>query len=235
MVQPPANAVASSTGLVDCWNQMGVHGDQSCPHLARYTHCRNCPVFSGAARELLDGPLREDYVAEWTRHVAQPKQLEELDTQSALLFRLGAEWLALPTARLQEIAELRQIHSLPHRRSGAVLGLVNVRGELLVCLSLAQVLGVERTAAPRREGGRGALSVVQPRLLVLHREGSRVAAPVDEVHGIHRYHPDDLREVPSTVARATATYTRAMLPWREQQVGVLDDQLLFYTLNRSLS
>ena len=59
---------------------------------------------------------------------------------AVLLFRLQAEWLALPAQVFQEVAERRPVHSLPHRRQGIVLGLVNVRGELLLCVSLARLL-----------------------------------------------------------------------------------------------
>jgi chemotaxis-related protein WspD len=75
---------------------------------------------------------------------------------------------------------------------------------------------------------------VHRRLLVVSREGQRMVFPVDEMHGIHRFHTRELKEVPATVARATATYSKAMLSWQESTAGLLDDQLLFYTVNRSL-
>jgi chemotaxis-related protein WspD len=218
----------------DCWNKIGVRGDGSCPKLEQYIHCRNCPVFSAAAVELLDGDLPADHLADWTRHFAEEKQVEELDTQSVVIFRIGEEWLALPTGVFEEVAELRAIHSLPHRRNSLLLGLASVRGELLVCVSIGQVLGLGAAAAAvgsKREKSR----TVHRRLLVIRREGSRVVFPVDEVHGIHHFHPRELKEVPATVAKAAATYTKTMLPWQKKSVGLLDDQLLFYTLNRSLT
>ncbi|HSX80741.1 MAG TPA: chemotaxis protein CheW, partial [Candidatus Saccharimonadia bacterium] len=75
---------------------------------------------------------------------------------------------------------------------------------------------------------------IHRRLLVLHDESSRTVFPVDEVHGIHRFHPRELQKVPATVAKATATYTTAILSWHNKSVGLLDDQLLLYTLHRSL-
>ena len=110
------------------------------------------------------------------------------------------------------------IHSLPHRPSGAVLGLASVRGELLVCVSLGHVLGVEPLARSDATARRRAY----PRLLVIRHEQVRAVCPVDEVHGIHRFHPRELQNVPATVARATGTYSRALLPWRGHSVGVLD-------------
>jgi chemotaxis-related protein WspD len=214
----------------DCWNSIGVRGDQSCPELKQYVHCRNCPVYSAGAAELLDGEPPANYLAEWTSHVAQPKAAHDVETRSIVIFRIGSEWLALPTSVVREVANLLPVHSLPHRQSGAVLGLANVRGELLICVSLGQVVGVEPSAATGRERR----STVYRRLLVIRREDVRVVCPVDEVHGIHRVHPRELKEVPTTVAKATVTYSSALLSWRERSVGVLDDQLVFYSLKRSL-
>jgi chemotaxis-related protein WspD len=216
--------------IVDCWNSIGVRGDGSCPELKQHIHCRNCPVYSAGAAELLDGDLPADYLAEWTSHFAQPKRAEEVETRSIVIFRVASEWLALPTSVVMEVANLLPVHSLPHQQNGAVLGLASVRGELLVCVSLGQVVGVEPLAAASRER-RG---TVYQRLLVIRREDVRVVCPVDEVHGIHRVLPRELKDVPTTVAKAAVTYSTALLSWRGHSVGILDDQLLFYSLKRSL-
>jgi chemotaxis-related protein WspD len=214
-----------------CWNTIGVHGDGSCPELERYVHCRNCPVYAQAAMELLGGEAPAGYREQWTAHFATPKSAEDGETQTILIFRIGAEWLALPVPVVTEVANLRPIHSLPHRRSGVVLGLANVRGELLICVSLARVLGLEQSPEDNMETGRGA----HRRLLVIRRNEVRSAFPVDEVHGVHRIPSRELHEVPATVAKATATYSKSMVSWNGHSVGLLDDQLLCYTLQRSLS
>jgi chemotaxis-related protein WspD len=38
-----------------------------------------------------------------------------------------------------------------------------------------------------------------------------------------------------TVSKASTTYVTAMLPWQGRMVGCLDEQLVLYTLNRSLA
>ncbi len=215
----------------DCWNRIGVRGDGSCPELRKHVHCRNCPVHAAAAIEMLDGELPAGHLSRWTRHVAQEKWIEELDTHSVVIFRLGEEWLALPTATFKEVASLRTIHSLPHLGQGVVLGLANIRGELLVCVALRLVLGVDAAPPAKADQQR----VLEQRLLVIQHEGRRLACPVDEVYGIQRFHPRELKEVPATVAGDRATYTKAMLAWQGKSLGLIDDQLLFYTLNRSLS
>ncbi len=225
------SAPFTRAGLNDCWNKIGVRGDGSCPELERHVHCRNCPVYSASAAKLLDADLPAGHLDEWTGHFAGAQQAGEAGTQSVVIFRIGAEWLALPTAVFKEVATLRAVHSLPHRRNGLVLGLTNVRGALLVCVSLGAVLGLEQAPETRKDQA----PALPRRLLVISREGSRLVFPVDEVHGIYRCQPRELKAVPATVAKATATYTKSVLTWQDRTVGCLDDQLLFHTLNRSLA
>jgi chemotaxis-related protein WspD len=111
------------------------------------------------------------------------------------------------------------------------MGLANIRGELLICISLRHILGLEEALDPSPEKR----SFVGRRMLVIQRKGERSVCPVDEVHGIQRFSPGELAPVPATVANATATYTQAVLTWRKNSVGLLDDELLFHTINRSLA
>src|SRR4051812_23902093 len=134
----------SAAAINDCWNKIGVRGDSSCAKLKRYGHCRNCPTFASAALTLLDRDLPAGYAAEWESYVSQKRDsVKRGERQSAILFRLAMEWFALPTNTVDEVGELRGMHSLPHRRGGMLLGLVNVQGEVIVCVSLARMLGLE--------------------------------------------------------------------------------------------
>lgn len=233
-----AAAGSSSVVIDDCWNRIGVKGDRSCPELQQHVHCRNCPVQRAVAVELLAQHVPGDYCAQWTEHVSRPVPQTERDIASAVIFRIGTEWLALPAAAIQEVSNLRPIHRVPHRTSGVVLGVVNVRGELLTCVSLARVFGLEGETVPAPSGAGGpAPSALLPRkrLLVIRRKDLRAACPVDYVEGVHRYAPAALSSVPATVAKAGTRYSRALLAWRDQTVGVLDEELLFPALKRGMS
>jgi chemotaxis-related protein WspD len=245
----------SSVVIDDCWNRIGVRGDRSCPELQEHAHCRNCPVQRAVAAELLAHPVPGEYAAVWTEHVSRPVQAAALDTASSVIFRVGTEWLALPAAAIQEVSNLRPVHRVPHRTSGVLLGVVNVRGELLICVSLARVFGIESEAAPASAApgaaapgtpDRGGLDRSRPdrsrpdramrkRLLVIRRKDLRAACPVDEVYGVHRYATTALSAVPATVAKAGTRYSHALLAWREQTVGVLDEELLFAALKRGMA
>ena len=50
-----------------------------------------------------------------------------------------------------------------------------------------------------------------------------------------RFDPQLLQSLPSTVSKAAARYTQGVLPWGQPSVGLLEEQLLLYTLGRSLA
>jgi chemotaxis-related protein WspD len=215
----------------DCWNRIGIRGDASCPELARHIHCRNCEVYAAAAQALLDRPRSITDIAERTRHVAQPKIEDEPGAGSVLIFRIGVEWLALPTEVVQEVIDVRSVHSLPHRRGGAVLGVTNVRGELVVTISLSHLLGLGTGTAPAETRGR----LAHKRFLVMRREEIRAVCPADEVHGIHRFNPSAVKDAPATVARSAGRFTHGVLEWLGHTVGMVDARLLFDGVERSLA
>lgn len=92
----------------DCWNRIGVRGDGSCEKLAQHIDCRNCPVHARAAAELLDRLQVEQMADGWSEQ-AEPMQEQDADLSSWLLFRIGEEWLALPTALLEEITDRKSV------------------------------------------------------------------------------------------------------------------------------
>lgn len=223
--------MVGTAAVADCWNRIGVRGDSSCGELEQYIHCRNCPVYAAAAAHLLDTDPPAHYLAHWTLQVAQSDALVQQSTLSVLIFRVGAEWLALPTRVLNEIASVRAIHSIPQRRDGVVIGLTNIRGQLLVCVSLQRIVGVEASGLNEIARSVAATS----RLLVLQQDGARIACPVDQIHGIERYPVHKLATVPATVGKAAASYTRSVLQWQGKSVGLLDEERLFNGINRNLA
>ena len=234
MSRPPPehDAMPATPAIDDCWNRIGVQGDHRCPALAQHIHCRNCPVYASAAAVLLDREAPAGYLDERSLHFAQQRQDLARRTRSVALFRLGAEWLALPSAAVVEVASQRSVHSLPHRRGGSVLGLVNIRGELLICVSLAKSLGLDPVDDGPRTDTPGS---AYPRLLVIRVDSGRLVVPVDEMHGIHRFDPEQLRALPVTVQKSTMRHATAMLEWNGRSVGLLDERLVTHTLNRSLA
>ena len=216
--------------VASCWSTIGVWGGHSCAELDVHTHCRNCPVYSDAAAALLDRPVPAELAIDRARHFEAAKPADERETLSVVIFRLGPEWFALPTSVVAEVAEHRVIHSMPHRRAGIVLGVVNVRGELLVCASLERLLGLQAAGQPAL----GISRKGEGRLLVLRRDDVRVVLRADEVSGIQRFHSKELKDVPTTVSKGASAHSRAVLSWSGHVVGLLDEHRLFHTLQRSV-
>ncbi len=223
----------SETRLNACWNSIGNFGDKSCPELQRHIRCLNCEVFRAAAATLLNRKTPEGYLEFWTERIAGPRHAKPAGTRSIVIFRIGEEWLALPTEVFLEVVELRPIHTLPHRQDALVRGLTMVRGELLICIALPQLLGFEAPASLLQTDRKSGRSVYE-RLLVIGQDGERVVFSVNEVHVGVRYHPDDLTPVPATVAQSATPYTTGLLTWEDRSVGILDETLLFYALRRRL-
>lgn len=222
----PVGPLLSPVENLACWNQIGAFGDRSCPELHKYIHCHHCPVHSAAGLQLLDRALTSDYKRERTEHFARARNLRESNSFSAILFRLQAEWLALPTRIFQEVSECKAIHSLPQRRHGSLLGLSNVRGELILCVSMAHLLNLKTGAppAPRQNYNR---------LLVIHSEGGRLAFPVDEVQGPYRFQMDQLTRSPSPSRTPGLAPADGVLHWRERAVGLVDLDALVTAIRRN--
>jgi chemotaxis-related protein WspD len=183
-----------------------------------------------AAARLLDREVSVESLHESTAHVAATKNAVELGTKSVVIFRIGTEWLALSTDVFQEIADRRTVRRVPGHRAGILSGLVNVRGELLLCVALEVILGLDNPIE-----GSAEKSTAAERLMICKRGDARLAFQVNEVHGLYRYLPREMRNAPATLTRAAGgIYTIGVVPWQGKIVGCLDDELLFYTLNKGL-
>jgi chemotaxis-related protein WspD len=181
---------------------------------------------------LLDREVTAEFLRESTAFVAVKKDLIERGTNSVVVFRIGPEWLALPTEVVQEVSDRCTVRTMPDHRGGVLSGVINVRGELLLCVSLGVLLGLDQASGERTS----ARTALYDRLLICKHGEGRIAFQVSEIHGLHRYHPRDLRDAPATLTRAArGAYTVGLAPWGERNVGCLDDELMFYALNKALA
>lgn len=226
----PTVAFAAAKPMADCWQHIGVWGNGSCAELAAHLHCRNCPTYAVAAMRLLDARPPADYRQEWTAHLAERAAVADAG-QPFLVFRIGDEWLALDIASMEEVGETRPIHTLPHRREGVLLGVVNVRGELLACVSVGRLLGIAKGAGvgaplPGKSAGR---------LLVASHGGERFAFPVTEVRGVQHLALPAEPPPPALDDQVMGAAGRSRVEWRGRSVCCLDEAKLFAALNRSLA
>jgi chemotaxis-related protein WspD len=204
-----------------CWRRIGVQGgDHSCERLAEVLHCRNCPVFSAAARTLLERESAPDAIDEAWR---DPHARRDERT-STLVFRLGAQWLGLPPDRVVEVAPNRDVRRLAHRTAGHIEGLVNVRGELRLCVSLVELLGLgERVAGDARAR------------LVLVQDGDEVLAfRCDEMHGLADFPRAQAQPAPDTLPPTLRGCLAGMFRMQHRHVALLDGPALTRLLRQAV-
>lgn len=223
-----------SAKIDDCWNRIGVRGDQSCEKLREHIHCRNCEVYSDAAQRILQRSIPENYQREWSQHFAQEHAAPVVKECSAMVFRIGREWLALPTSVLSMVAEVVTAHSIPHRSDPVLKGLVNIGGSLFPCMSLAHLLGIDGGAGSTSQAASKSARHSYARLMVTEFAQQKFALPVDDVHGIEHYAAAALEAVPATMAAGLTSHLAGILSVGDLRIGCLDHELIAYKFTRIL-
>jgi purine-binding chemotaxis protein CheW len=117
-----------------------------------------------------------------------------------VLVGVAGEQYALPVDDVLEVAEYGSVAPVPGAPSG-VLGVRNVRGNVLPVLDVAQVFEIERQAPPQR-------------IAIIEHDGFRAGLAVDSVIGVEQL-PEAGEEVQSEHLLGAALREGAL-------VGVMD-------------
>lgn len=175
--------------LNDCWNKIGTWGEETprCERLTDVGHCSKCDVYQRAGRIALQRPAPQGYLEEWRKFLAAKPSSASANGRFFVLFELGIQLYALPTSALEQVADASPIRTLPHNRRPALLGVVNVRGDVLPCVDLAALLDSPVGATTRS-------AVAYRRLLVIEPSSARWVLPVARVVGLQRVEPGQLSE-----------------------------------------
>jgi chemotaxis-related protein WspD len=226
--------------------------DQNRKHRSKTSKALLSSLPQEAAR-LFERPPDEAYMQEWTQALKEPISTDDIsDALSVLIFRLGKEWLALPTVYFKEVAPCHPVHHIPHRSGQVLQGLVNLNGKLELYIHLhallqIEMLGVSPLYPPQSngtlyEGNAGASSrnraaeVPQPqfnRMMAIIKDGELWVFPVDEIEGIHNWNLSAIENTPSTISKSTVNYIKGIMRMDDKIVGLLDEELLFSSLRRS--
>ncbi|MFP7723451.1 chemotaxis protein CheW [Lysobacter sp. A3-1-A15] len=145
-----------------------------------------------------------DYERRSLAHVAGlPEQLEAPGLWRGVGYRIGERRMASPFDEVREILTLPQVTPVPGAQPW-MLGLANVRGNLLPIVDLKQFLEGERTVLHESQ-----------RILLVRQPGGDVAVLIDELYGQRSFHdqqqiPDDrLADEQIAVGRYTHFIDRA--------------------------
>ncbi|MRV72460.1 chemotaxis protein CheW [Duganella sp. FT92W] len=215
--------------ITDCWNRIGVRGDHSCELLQQHIHCRNCGVYAHAAQLNLQRAVGDDYQRSWAEHFSQPAGGDVLHDSSGMVFRIGDEWLALPTSMFVLVAPQALPHRLPHRNARGLAGVVNVGGKLYPCIALADLLGIAAVQTTPRTGRH-----TFARLLLVQWEQQSYALPVSDLHGIVRYASATVQAPAATINKGLQRFLTGVISHDGMMIGCLDAGLLGHQFARSL-
>ena len=208
-----------------CWREIGVYGNRSCQRLKDFVHCRNCPVFAGAARESLGRANSTPVEAPLVQWVPKLLDRRAQTRKSVLVFKLGHEWLGLDSQVVLEVSENRQARRIAHRANGLIEGMVNIRGELRLCLSLLGVLNVD-AAAP--------LSGERSRLVMIRDETTVWVFRAGHVKGVIGYSPAQLNAPPARLGESLKQHVEGILRVEEMTISVLSNAPLFASFKQAV-
>ncbi|MBB3224192.1 chemotaxis protein CheW [Pseudoduganella umbonata] len=180
-------------------------------------------------RRSTDGAIDDAYLHAWAEHFRAPLAGSEIADASAVAFRIGAEWLALPTSMLLRVAPHVLPHRVPHRGARGLRGIVNVGGQLYPCIALADLLGIDAEGGSARTGRH-----TFARLLLVQWETRAFALPVADLHGIVRYAESRVQPPAATINKGVQRYLSGVVAEGDMRVGLLDAALLGPQLARAL-
>lgn len=186
---------------------------------------------SDLASHLFEREPPQKYIEEWTETLRHPPVQQPVEDLSVLVFRLEKEWFALPLMFLKEVAHRRSMHQIPHRSNKILLGVVNLNGELQLYVDLNALLGVAPQTAPDLDW----ILYEQNRMVAITKSSELWVFPVEEIGGIYHWNASALENVPVNISKSTANYLKGIMKVDDRIVGLLDEELLFSSLKRSIS
>ena len=213
-----------------CWDSIGVFGSGICELLDDYHHCKNCPVYALGGRHLLEREISPDMIREWTSIISLPKVSESRDKTSVVIFRIADEWLGLNTNVFQEAVVSKFIHYVPSRTNDFFHGIINVNGELLMCISLAKFLNLPAVIQESESGREKQFK----NILIVFDKNYRYAFPADEFFGVSSLSKDEMSNPPLTVSKADNTITKAIISHQNKKISIIDEEKLFALINRKV-
>lgn len=120
--------------------------------------------------------------------VGLPEQLDAPGLWRGVGYRIGTRRLASGFDEVLEILPMPQVTPVPGSQPW-MLGVANVRGNLLAVVDLKQFMQAERTVLHEAQ-----------RVLVVRQPGGNVAVTIDELFGQRSFHEEQLRDVPPKLA-----------------------------------
>lgn len=168
-----------------------------------------------ALERLLDRPVSSADLGSAADEAAVRADAGESGRVGIVLFGLEGETLALAASVVRRVTPYAPPVRIPHRSSGVLRGMCNVRGELVLCGDLRRLLGLR---ARETEAGESL------RTMVIGPANASWAFEVDSLHGIGRINPETLAAAPLTVEHSLGAFVLGLAEVEGRAVTVLDGE-----------
>jgi chemotaxis signal transduction protein len=173
-----------------------------------------------AILRLLDRPVDPADLDAGAALAALPAESAGAQSVRLLVFRIGEETAALPAKLLRRVTPVARASPIPHRTSGVLRGVCNIRGELVLCADLHRLLGL-----PARGGGEHPDAASDPRrMVVIGPADDSWAFEVDALSGVENVDPAKFRAPPVTVEYAIGNFTLSVTEIGGRSVTILDGE-----------
>jgi chemotaxis-related protein WspD len=206
-----------------CWMEIGVFGSGECQLLDQYGHCRHCREYSLKSRAIFDREIPAEFTEEWTNYFNQSRKSQSDETLSLVVFEVADEWFALKTDLFKEAVEYKKIHRIPFRTNKYFLGISNIHGELVMCVSLSGLLDLDE-----RKNGK------YKSIIVIGLDAKTLALPVSDYLGVVNVEVTKFENAPINIKKTDASLTKKIFKIDEKQVGIIDETKFLAYLEKKL-
>ncbi len=134
-----------------------------------------------------------------------------------IVFNIGGEDYGLEIEKVQEVIRMKTIKKLP-RTPGFILGVMNLRGNIIPVVGLRQKFGFE----PREHNE-------FTRIIVVNHNGKLVGMVVDNVNQVVNVSIDDIEKNPDVVNEKTRTLVRGVAKADEKIILLVELDYLIFT------
>lgn len=154
--------------------------------------------------------------------LAKTPLLEHVDKKiNLVVFLLNNEWYGVEEIEIREILRYKKIFFVPHADS-YMEGIVNVRGEIIPVINLADLLGLQRSSFQK-----------ESRILVVDKDIFKVGLLVDKVAEIIELDKDTLQILSDVVSQEKALFFKGEFNWQNTVITLLAlDTIIKYKQER---
>jgi chemotaxis-related protein WspD len=208
----------------NCWEKIGIFGDNTCEILPNVEHCYYCDVFKKAGRDIFNKAIPQNFIEEWTEIYSKAKDKEDTEKIALVIFKISDEWFSIEAKLFIEALTNRKIHPIPERTNKYFYGILNFNGELLLCIAINNILGIEFLDKDYNFG----------RYLLINLDDSRYCFPVDEFLPVKSISIKELKEVPFNTKKYTNSVTTHIFSINNTKVSFINADKLKSEFERIL-